>query len=148
VDLPGYSNWASESNLPVEFNRLEQDFDGDGFSNLHESVLGTRGDNPEDLPATRLGTGNNTAFLTMSYPRLNGGRMTPEGYRVGDFLYTPQGSLDLINWDTPTSTTSPVHGLAALPRTHHWSTFRLSNPMAGQDRGFLRLQIRYQCEEH
>ncbi len=146
VDLPGYAAWANTSNLPASYNRPEQDFDLDGLSNLLEFALGSRADLPGSLPSTKLSAGDSSSYLTLSYPRLNGGHLTAGGYRVGELLYREQGSVDLINWAEPTSFTATPPALPPVPGTHQWSSFRLNDQLSENDRAFLRLQIEIRCE--
>lgn len=148
VDLPGYADWANASNLPVWFNRAELDPDSDGLPNLLEFALGTRADLPGDLPSTPLIVEDGTTFLTMSYSRLNGGRFTADGYRVGELLYRGQGSTDLMNWEESVSITGDPMALPILSADYQWSSFRLTEPISGNDQGFLRVQVEVSCEEH
>ena len=147
VDLPGYADWANTSNLPATLNRPDLDPDLDGSPNLLEFALGSRGDLPGSLPATRLNQ-SDTGFLTMSYPRLDGGDLTANGYRVGELLYREQGSSDLALWNAPTSPTGNPLTLPISPADYHWRTFRLTSPISSNDNGFLRLGIEISCEEH
>ncbi|MDA7881198.1 GEVED domain-containing protein [Akkermansiaceae bacterium] len=148
VDLPGYADWAEASNLPALSNRPDQDPDLDGFPNLVEFALGTRADLPDKLPTTPLSTGVDGDSLTMSYSRLSGGRITADGYRVGELLYRGEGTTDLINWEELISNTSNPIDLPMLPDDHHWSSFRLAQPISNNEKGFLRVKVEINCEEH
>ena len=66
VDLPGYSDWASASDLPASLNRPAQDADEDGVSNLVEFALGGRPDLAEGSPKTLVSV-HGGDYLTMSY---------------------------------------------------------------------------------
>jgi len=147
VDLPGYSSWATASNLPPRLSRPELDPDLDGLPNLLEFALGSRGDLPGSLP-TKLSNGTDDGFLTMTYPRLDGGIITAEGYRVGELLYRREGSTDLANWNSPTSSDANPVPLPLPPVDYHWNTFRLTAPISDNNNGFLRLQIELSCMEH
>jgi hypothetical protein len=150
VDLPGYAAWATDNGLGNNIGRPEYDADGDGASNLLEYALGSQPDIPNSIPlssATLTGTGV-PSYLRMSYPRLNGGSLTAEGYRVGELLYQEQGSLDLVNWEEVVSTTANPGGLPLAPVDHQWASFRLASPTSSQNQGFLRVQVDLSCDEH
>jgi hypothetical protein len=147
VDLPGYGEWASASDLPASLNRPGQDPDEDGLTNLVEFALGSRPDLAGGSPKTPVSVGGGD-YLTMSYTRLSGGIPTADGYRVGDLLYRGQGSFDLVHWAAPAVATVNPPVLPALPAGYEWGSFRLTEEMSVNDRGFLRTSIQIRCEEH
>lgn len=118
----------------------EADPDGDGLSNLGEFIMG--GTAPDsgsaaNRPVNALTGGHLTISLLVPTGATFAGSPSPTA-TVKGVQVTVGGSLDLATFTRGVEITALDPALPAAPSGYEWRTFRLSDPVSSQSRGFLR----------
>lgn len=148
VDSP-FASWMSQytAQIPNAADRLaDADPDGDGLSNFKEYAFGSHPTNPSSR-GTRLvqltdtdGDSKNDLTLTLE---VRAGSVFQQSGNVlvaqkDGISYTFEGTVDLINFDSPVSEVTPHRGTGSPAEGYEFKTFRLnaSNGLTGK--GFLR----------
>ena len=126
-----YAQWASLYQLPAA--SMLADANNNGFTNQMDYALGLNPVAPTPpnffLPGTVNFGGQNFASFTYTRPRL--------GARPGDLTYLPKCSTNLADW-TGLGLVSTVAPSTTQTET---VTVRSTEPIAGQTREFLKLEV-------
>lgn len=132
--MGGYPGLTGANALP------ETDADGDGLSNLAEFIMGGTAPNDGSL-ANRPVEETIGGHLTISLLVPNGATFTGSpspSATVQGVQVSVGGSLDLLTFDRGVEATTLNPSLPSAPTGYQWHTFRLTDPIASQPRGFLR----------
>lgn len=118
----------------------DSDPDGDGLSNAAEFIMG--GTAPDsgsaaNRPVNAVTGGHLTISLLVPTGATFAGSPSPSA-TVKGVLVTVGGSLDLATFARGVQETALDPALPVAPTGHEWRTFRLSDPVSSQSRGFLR----------
>jgi fibronectin-binding autotransporter adhesin len=118
----------------------DADPDGDGLSNVAEFIMG--GTAPDsgsaaNRPVDGLTGGHLTISLLVPTGTTFAGSPSPSA-TVQGVQVTVGGSLDLATFARGVQETALDPALPAAPSGYDWRTFRLSDPVSSQSRGFLR----------
>jgi len=118
----------------------DADPDGDGLSNVAEFIMG--GTAPDsgsaaNRPVDGLTGGHLTISLLVPTGTTFAGSPSPSA-TVQGVQVAVGGSLDLATFARGVQETALDPALPAAPSGYDWRTFRLSDPVSSQSRGFLR----------
>lgn len=144
TDLTAYRNMLESQGLTGADAAPDADPDDDGYENYLEHALGSHPNVTGDRPALVTAPESHSpgSKLVLAYLRHIGGSSDGASYTTGEVRYTPQGSSNFSSWDTPMEVpVAPPAGLPAPPPGYEWGAARLSVPMTGGARGFMRLRV-------
>jgi autotransporter-associated beta strand protein len=132
--MAGYPALTGDDALP------DSDPDGDGLSNAAEFIMG--GTAPDsgsaaNRPVNALIGGHLTISLLVPTGATFAGSPSPSA-TVKGVQVTVGGSLDLATFARGVEETALNPALPAASSGYDWRTFRLSDPVSSQSRGFLR----------
>lgn len=116
------------------------DPDGDGLSNIAEFIMGGTAPNSSgaaNRPVVAVISGHLTYSLLVPSGATFAGSPSPAS-TVQGVEVAVGGSLDLAAFAQSVEETAINPGLPGAPSGYEWHTFRLSDPISGQVRGFLR----------
>lgn len=135
--MAGFPGLTGNDALP------EADPDGDGLSNLAEFIMG--GTAPDtgsaaNRPVEAVISGHLTISTLVPGGATFAGSPSPSA-TVQGVQVAVGGSLDLATFDRGVEKTAPNPGLPSAPSGYEWHTFRLSEPISSQPRGFLRVSF-------
>ena len=120
------------------------DFDGDGFDNHTEFLLGaTDPSASSSAPVTwpTQTTLSNEDYFQISWLRRSGGTWAGNTYLWGTSEYTPQAGQDLNGWSAPLLIVPNPSGLPPAPPGYEWTTSRMITPMSQGPAAFFRLDL-------
>lgn len=149
ADADPYLDWiASFPSLATDDDRdKDADPDGDGLANFVEFALASNPSDPSDrgVIVTDVTAVDGGTYLTLTLPVRDGATFSGPGdlesQPLDGVIYAIQGSEDLADFttaDVVEVTPALSSGLAAPPTGWSYRTFRLSTPVSGGPRGFLR----------
>lgn len=132
---------------PNEADRSpEGDFDKDGIPNIREFAFGgspvSASDNGQQQLRTVDANGDSQRDLTLTVEVRSGTTFAPSGNKLtatqDGVLYTIEGSLDLVNFESAVSEVTPTLGTGTPKAGYVFKTFRLNASSGLGGKGFIR----------